>query len=652
MNNLKKKSKTLTLDELKAELKLELLTNVTLDKIIDSSSVHRVGYEFAGYFDTEGDELTNSVHVIGKKEGGYIKTFCNKKQEEVLEQYFSYPFPCVILSEECEVPKLFLDIAEKHEKAVFKSNLKTIEILRNIKFFLQKTLAEEYILKNYIFMDVYGVGVLIGGYEEAKFGLTVELLERGHKFITDDNILIKKDFIDNLLGYNRLDKNLPDSHFFLSNDANIPIDVTMHFGIKSTRTDKRIDILINLEKWIDKKFYDRLGIDTVYENILGVNIPKFTLPVKKGRNLAVIVEAGAMNNRLKKMGINSAEYFWKESMKIIESKKTRKDTMDTENKKVLKVETIVNKFDLEILNGHEYLVENLIGTTNIHRPSLALSGYFDMYEEDGYNGIQIFSELEFNFLEKLDPVTKEINLEKYLNYNFPMIIITKDTIVPEYFYDHLKDKKTVVCRSNHPKVSQIMAVYNSYLETYFSQNVSMHGVFLELYGFGVLLVGKSGIGKSETALELIHRGHRLIADDMVKFVKDSNEDIVGKAAKLPYFMEIRGLGIIDIKALYGLGAVRISKKLDAIIELRDPNSENYSTSVSYEKTTMDIIGKPFDKAILYISSGRNAAAMVEIAVMNIMAKRLGHDSERCYKEGINRLTPEERDLLDFAKIKL
>lgn len=649
MNNLRKKSKTLTLEELMIELKLELLTNVSLDKKINSSSVYRVGYEFAGYFDTEGDELLNSVHVMGKKEGGYIKNFCNGRQEEVLDKYFSYSFPTVILSGECEVPQLFLDIAERHGKAVFKANLKTTETLRDIKFFLQKSLAEEYILKDYIFMEVYGVGVLIGGYEEAKFGLTVELLERGHKIITDDNILIKKDFIENLLGSNRLDKKLPDSHFFLSNDGNIPIDVTMHFGIKSTRVSKRIDILINLEKWVEKKFYDRLGIDTVYEDILGIEIPKFTLPVKKGRNLAVIVEAGAMNHRLKKMGINSAEYFWKESMKIIESNKVRKDKMGIENKKNLKVETIIEKYDLEILSGKEYLKKNVITTTSIHRPSLALSGYFDMYEEEGYNGIQIFSELEFNFLEKLTPITREENLEKYLNYNFPMIIVTKDTEVPKYFYEHLKGKQTVICRSKHPKAGQIMAVYNSYLETYFSPNVSMHGVFLELYGFGVLLVGKSGIGKSETALELIHRGHRLIADDMVKFVKDSNEDIVGKAAKLPYFMEVRGLGIIDIKALYGLGAVRISKRLDAIIELRDSNSENYSTSVSYENTTMDIIGNPFDKAILYISSGRNAAAMVEIAVMNIMAKRLGHDSERAYKEGINRLTPEERNLLDFTK---
>ena len=121
---------------------------------------------------------------------------------------------------------------------------------------------------------------------------------------------------------------------------------------------------------------------------------------------------------------------------------------------------------------------------------------------------------------------------------------------------------------------------------------------------------------------------------------------MGTAANLPYFMEIRGLGIIDIKTLYGLGAVRINKKLDIVIELKEQEREDvYLTAVDYQTSSTEIIGKDVPKMVLYISSGRNAAAMVEIAVMNLMATKLGHDPEKLYKEGLKRMTEEEREVL-------
>lgn len=649
MKGIKRKGKTLTLKELSKKLNFKILVEGNLEKEISEGNVYRAGYEFTGFFQCEMDELRSHVHIIGKKEANYLKTISKEKRDEILHKYFSYSFPAIILSDDSDVSEDFLEIARKKEKTVFRSPLKTTETVREVKYYLQNELSQEIIIQDYIFMEIFGVGVLIGGYEEAKFGVTIELLERKHKFITDDNIVVKKINFEELLGSNRLNKNIRDSHFFLINKDNTKIDVTSHFGIKSTRTNKRIDIVIELERWDEKKFYDRLGLDAVYENILGINVPKLNLPVRKGRNLAVIVETAAMNHRLKKMGINSAEYFWEESKKIIAKKKSERENSKEEILKELAVEDIIKKFKLEIVSGEHCLQEKKITRTSLHRPSLALSGYFDMYEDEGYNGIQVFSEIEFNFLEKLPVEERVANLEKYLNYNFPLIVVPKNLEIPEYFMKLIENKNQIVCRSDFEKIAQIMAIFNAYLETYFAPTISMHGVFLELYGFGVLLVGKSGVGKSETALELIHRGHRLVADDLVKFVKNPNQEIIGKADKLPYFMEVRGLGIIDIKALYGLGAVRISKKLDAIIELKDAKSEDYLSSVSYINSEVEIVGKNFDKSTLYISSGRNAAAMVEIAVMNLMAKKLGHDSERDYKEGLKRLTSEERELLDLDK---
>jgi len=180
--------------------------------------------------------------------------------------------------------------------------------------------------------------------------------------------------------------------------------------------------------------------------------------------------------------------------------------------------------------------------------------------------------------------------------------------------------------------TQLIADIGHYMEEYFAPRITLHGVFVEMYGFGVLLTGKSGIGKSETALELIHRGHRLVADDMVSLKKHPSGMVIGSAEKVPFFMEIRGIGIIDIKALYGLGAVRKDKRIDAVIELKEgKNSEEYFSEDHYSEKAIEILETPVYKAELYITSGRNAAAMVEIATMNLMAKKFGYDPKKAYK---------------------
>ncbi|MGL4391943.1 MAG: serine kinase, partial [Fusobacteriaceae bacterium] len=209
----------------------------------------------------------------------------------------------------------------------------------------------------------------------------------------------------------------------------------------------------------------------------------------------------------------------------------------------------------------------------------------------------------------------------------------------------VKDTKIILARAEFDDTTENITRYNTFIIKYYSPSITMHGVFMELYGYGVFISGKSGIGKSETALELVHRGHRLVADDIVKFGKNANGDIFGCSANLPYFMEIRGLGIIDIKSLYGLGAVRINKRLDVVVELIDPEDENYSGIIYYENSTAEILGNKIGKVTLSITSGRNAAAMVEIAVMNLMAKRLGHDAQKLYNKGIECLTDEEKKLL-------
>lgn len=645
MNRVRKFEEAITVRDVMEHFNMEVINEGNLDFQLKTPSIYHIGYELIGFFDEKGEELNKYLHIFGKKEAIFVDTLPHEKKQDMWNKYFSYGFPALIITCETKVTPEMVEGARKNNKTILKSPMRTSKTIREMKFFLSKELAEEKMINGYMLLEIMGVGVLLTGYEDARLGVTIELLERGHKLITDNNLIIKRVAENDLEGYNRFDKSVMDSHFFIVNTKDgSKIDVTTQFGIKATRKMKRIDMLVVLEEWNEKKFYDRLGLDEVCEEFLGERIPKLVIPVRRGRNLAIILETAALNYRLKKMGVNSAEYFMKESQKIIEANRAKQG--DNMSDKLLPVRKLKNEFNLKMLYGEELLDTTYVKATGIHRPSLALSGYVDMYEDEGYTGVQLFSKVEFKYLNSLDEKTRIENLRRYLNFKFPVIVLTADAEVPQYFLDLIKESNTILCRAPYRKSSQMVANFNGFLETYFTPNFSLHGVFLELYGFGVLLVGKSGIGKSETALELIHRGHRLVADDMVKFVKDVSGDIIGKAAKLPYFMEIRGLGIIDIKTLYGLGAVRINKKLDIIIELKEQERDNYLTSVDYQSTSSEILGNKIPKVILYISSGRNAAAMVEIAVMNLMAITLGHDPEKLYQEGLKRMTEEERKLLD------
>jgi len=468
-------------------------------------------------------------------------------------------------------------------------------------------------------MEIHGVGVLMTGYSNARKGVMIELLERGHRMITDKNLIIRRVGENELLGYNGK-KKLKLGHFYLEDIQNGSVDVTDQFGVKSTRIEKKINILIVLEEWNEKEFYDRLGLDTQYETFVGEKIQKFVIPVRKGRNLAVIIEAAALSFRLKRMGHNTPLEFLNKSQEIIEkNKKEREENMNTNS---LAVTKLINEFDLEIKYGREKVTSTYIKSSNVYRPSLSLIGFFDLIEEVSNIGIQIFSKMEFHFLEKLCPTDRINNLKKFLTFDIPMIVLTEDANAPDYFFDLVKKSGHILAIAPYKKASQIIANFNNYLDSFFSETISVHGVLVELFGFGVLLTGKSGIGKSETALELIHRGHRLIADDMVKFYRDTQGDVVGKSAELPFFMEIRGLGIIDIKTLYGMSSVRLSKRLDMIIELKALDNSDYMSAPTthlYE----DVLGKPIKKRILEISSGRNAAAMVEVMVMDYMSGLLG-----------------------------
>ncbi|MBN1467252.1 MAG: HPr(Ser) kinase/phosphatase [Fusobacteriaceae bacterium] len=628
--------KVVSIDTIREAFDLEVISSgVDFEKEIVISAVHKPGAELTGFIIDDIHEIDNSIHILGKEEVTYINSLSNEKMKVNMDTYFTHNFPCIIISNELEVSNSFVELAYQYRKPILKTTLAIDNFIRELRKFLEKELAPEIVINRYVFLEIFGMGVLLAGYKSAVIGTTIELIEKGHRFVTGEMLTIKKTSEITLMGENAYNNDSQTNNYFLKVGNEEKINIVEYYGIGATRNSKQINLVVNLEKWDEKKFYDRLGIDEETQYLLGVEIPKLNIPVRKGRNLAIIIETAAMNIRMKQNGQNPALYFLEETQKLIELNR-RKRIGDNKMGfiKGLSIDELKDRFDFEVVSGEENMKDRHIFNSALHRPSLEFSGFYEVLQEGGYKKLQIISQSEFKYLERMDEARRIEVISKYMEYEFPAILIVDNQKIPEYFLNICKERGHVLLKSEK-SLSNLFIDITEHLEIFFAPTITLHGVMIEVYGFGVLLKGKSGIGKSETALELIHRGHRLIADDMVKLTKFPDGRLVGKAEKVPYFMEIRGLGIIDIKTLYGLGSIRESKKIDLVLELKEMVEDDYMTKADYSEGTIDIMGENIRKVDLYISSGRNAASMVEIATMRLRAKKLGYDSDNEFERKVH-----------------
>ncbi len=281
-----------------------------------------------------------------------------------------------------------------------------------------------------------------------------------------------------------------------------------------------------------------------------------------------------------------------------------------------------DRFNIKKISANDINPKKSIVEKDIHRPGLALSGYFGVFT---YKKVQIFGNTEIEFINDLSPGKREQSLDKYFSYDIPCIVITNNNKAPSELLAKAESNNIPVFSTPHP-TTKIAYFISDFLDDQFSPQAVVHGSFVDVYGVGLLFVGKSGIGKSEIALDLIERGHRLVADDVVIISKKQENILIGSGTSLvKHFMEVRGLGIIDVKSIFGIRSIRFQKRVEVIVELNlwDPSKEYERTGLTSSQSS--ILGIDTELIKLPIFPGKNITVISEVIALNYLCKHYGYD---------------------------
>ena len=274
---------------------------------------------------------------------------------------------------------------------------------------------------------------------------------------------------------------------------------------------------------------------------------------------------------------------------------------------------IISEFSLETLNMPANPEKIQISTTEVNRPGLHMAGYFEFFDE---KRIQIIGKSEESFLLRFTPEKAEKRLREFFSHKPVAVVICRNMQVDEVYAKTAAEYGVPLLRTAET-TSDFTSALIAFLNLNLAPRVTRHGVLVEVYGEGILLLGESGVGKSETAIELIKRGHRLIADDAVEIRRVSNKSLVGTAPdNIRHFIELRGIGIINASRIFGAGAVKITEKIDLIINL-----EIWDVNKVYDRMGLDI-----PSLTIPVKPGRNLAVIIEVAAMNSRQKKLGYNA--------------------------
>lgn len=287
---------------------------------------------------------------------------------------------------------------------------------------------------------------------------------------------------------------------------------------------------------------------------------------------------------------------------------------------------------LELVAGQAGL-ERRISSSRIQKPGLALTGFTEHLHSER---VQVFGNTEVSYLRTLSEAQQEAVLQKVFESNLSCVVVTKGLEVPRPLVEGCQRTGLALMRT--PLVSSaFISQVQSFLEETLTASGSLHGVLVDVFGVGVLLLGKSGIGKSEIALDLVMRGHRLVADDIVNLLRRGG-DVYGHGNEMiQHHMEIRGLGILNIKDLFGVASVRDRKKIELVIELVEWNSGAEYDRLGLEQESMNILGAELPHAVVPVRPGRNMTTIVEVAARNHLLKLRGHHSAQEFAERLSQV---------------
>jgi len=287
------------------------------------------------------------------------------------------------------------------------------------------------------------------------------------------------------------------------------------------------------------------------------------------------------------------------------------------------IEKIAKKLDLKNITENMELKNHRILLSDVNRPALQLSGYFDHFEE---KRVQIIGNVEFAYLEQLNQEKKVDVYHKFLAYEIPCVIFCRN-MLPDDDFLRIAEENNVPVLATSRSTSEFMAELIYSLSEELAPCITIHGVLVDVYGEGLLIMGESGIGKSEAALELTRRGHRLVTDDVVEIRKINEHTLVGTSPDITrHFIELRGIGIIDVKTLFGVESVKEKQNIDLVIKLEDWKKENEYDRLGLEEEYTEFLGNKVVCHSLPIRPGRNLAVICEAAAVNHRQKKMGYNA--------------------------
>lgn len=301
------------------------------------------------------------------------------------------------------------------------------------------------------------------------------------------------------------------------------------------------------------------------------------------------------------------------------------------------VKMLVDKVKLKVIYGTKELLEKPITTADISRPGLEMTGYFDYYSPER---IQLVGMKEWSYLNTMTDYNRYSVFSTMFKKETPAIIVARGLEIPKEMLQAAKENGVCVLQG-HNGTSTLSGEMSWYLNAQLAERTSVHGVLVDIYGMGVLIQGDSGIGKSETGLELVKRGHRLVADDRVDVYAKYEETLWGEPAEiLRHLLEIRGVGIIDVMSLYGASAVRNSSQVQLAIYLENFEKGKIFDRLGNGNEEIELQGVKIPCVRIPVKTGRNVSIVIEAAAMNYRAKQMGFDATKTFEDRLTKLISE------------